>query len=111
MYAIFESGGKQYKAEPGVVVKLERLEGNVGDTVVLEKVLMVADGDQLQVGKPLVDGVAVQGRIVEQNRHKKILVYKYKRRKDYSKKIGHRQYYTAVRIEGIGSQSQEAAEA
>lgn len=103
MYAIFKSGGKQYEARPGTVVRLEKLPGNVGDTVVLDEVLMFCDGDQVRVGQPLLQDLAVQGKIIEQGRHRKILVFKYKRRKDYQKKQGHRQSFTAVRIDGIGA--------
>ena len=105
MYAIFKSGGKQYEARPGTVVRLEKLPGEVGDKVVLDEVLMFCDGDQVRVGQPLVQDLAVQGQIVEQGRHRKIIVFKYKRRKDYQKKQGHRQSFTAVRIEGIGAQA------
>ncbi len=101
MYAVIRSGGKQYEARPGSVLKLEKLPGAVGETVALQDVLLYSDGTQVEVGKPLVTGVTVQAKIVEQDRHAKIIVFKSKRRKDYRKKQGHRQYYTAVRIEGI----------
>lgn len=107
MYAIFQSGGKQYEAKPGSVVKLEKIPGEIGDQVVLDQVLLTADGDQVQVGQPLLQDVSVQGRIVEQNRHRKILVFKHKRRKDYRKKQGHRQFYTAVLVESINKQGEE----
>lgn len=102
MYAIFQSGGKQYQAKPGTVVKLEKLPGQIGDKVTLDQVLMVEDGGEVRVGQPLLQDVTIQGRIVEQNRRRKIVIFKYKRRKDYHKKQGHRQAYTAVLIEGIG---------
>ena len=102
MYAVLQSGGKQYKVEPGAVVKLEKLPGAVGDKVELGQVLLVGDGDQVQVGQPVLDGTLVTGKIVEQGRHRKILVFKHKRRKDYRKKQGHRQSYTAVLVQGIG---------
>ncbi|SHF06217.1 LSU ribosomal protein L21P [Desulfacinum infernum DSM 9756] len=101
MYAIVESGGKQYKAEPGAVLKLEKLAGEPGDEILLDQVLLVADGEQVQVGRPVLEDKVVRARIVEQGRHKKVVIFKYKRRKDYQKKQGHRQDYTAVRIEGI----------
>lgn len=107
MYAIFHSGGKQYEAKPGTVVKLEKIPGEIGDQVDLDQVLMMADGDQVYVGQPILEDVAVRGRIVEQNRHKKIIIFKHKRRKDYRKKQGHRQYYTAVLIESIDKQGEE----
>lgn len=102
MYAIFKSGGKQYRAEAGAVVKLERLPGDVGEKVVLDQVLMLADGEKTLIGKPLVEDIVVRGRIVEQGLHKKILIFKHKRRKGYRKAQGHRQGYTAVLVEDIG---------
>lgn len=101
MYAIFQSGGRQYRAEPGAVVKLEKLPGEVGSEVSLAEVMLVADEDQVRVGQPVLEEVSIRGRIVEQGRHRKIVIFKHKRRKDYRKKQGHRQYYTAVLIEGI----------
>lgn len=102
MYAIFRSGGRQYEARPGHVVKVEKISGQVGDSVVLGDVLFFSDGTRVEVGKPVVEGVAVQGHIVEQGRHPKIVIFKHKRRKDYRKKQGHRQSFTAVRVENIG---------
>ncbi len=109
MYAIVQSGGKQYQAEPGKVLKLELLPGEVGDTLTLDQVLMVSDGDQVEVGRPLLADVSIQGRIVEQGRYPKITIFKHKRRKDYRKKQGHRQPYTAVLVEAIARSGQEAA--
>jgi large subunit ribosomal protein L21 len=109
MVAIFKSGGKQYEATAGAVVRLEKLPGDVGQSVTLNEVLMVTEGDQVRIGRPLLDDVAIQGRIVEQGRGRKIVIYKYKRRKDYSKKMGHRQDFTAVRIDSIGAPAQQAA--
>lgn len=102
MYAIIQTGGKQYKAEPGAMLKLEKLSGEVGEEIRFDEVLMVADGEEVEIGRPFVEGKSVHARIVEHGRGPKITVYKYKRRKDYSKKQGHRQDYTAVHIEGIG---------
>jgi len=102
MYAIFRSGGKQYEARPGHTVRMEKIPGQVGDSVVLNEVLLYSDGERLRVGQPLVEGVAVQAKIVEHGRLSKIVIFKHKRRKDYSKKQGHRQGFTAVRIENIG---------
>lgn len=101
MYAIVQSGGRQYQVEPGAVVRLGNLPGQVGETVTLDQVLLVADGEQVQVGRPFVPDTAVRARIVEQGRHRKIVIFKHKRRKDYRKKQGHRQYFTAVLVEGI----------
>jgi len=101
MYAVIQSGSRQYEAKPGTVVRLEKIPGDVGEMVTLDKVLLVSDGEQVQVGQPWVADVTVQGKIVEQGRGRKIIIFKHKRRKDYRKRQGHRQYYTAVRIEGI----------
>ena len=109
MYAIIQSGGKQYQAEPGKVLKLELLPGEVGDSLSLEQVLMVTDGDRVDVGQPLLADVAIQGRIVEQGRYPKVTIFKHKRRKDYRKKQGHRQPYTAVLVEAITGPDREAA--
>jgi large subunit ribosomal protein L21 len=111
MYAVFQSGGKQYQVEPGRVVKLEKLPGEIGSEVTLDQVILVADGNQVQVGHPLVEDVSIRGRIVEQGRHRKIIIFKHKKRKDYRKKQGHRQYYTAVLIQSIEKRLEEAAEA
>ncbi|NTV42835.1 MAG: 50S ribosomal protein L21 [Syntrophobacteraceae bacterium] len=107
MYAIFKSGGKQYQAKTGTVLKLEKLPGEVGDKVTLDQVILFADGEQIEVGQPMVSDVTVRGRIVQQGLHPKIVIFKHKRRKDYRKKQGHRQPYTAVLVEGIGKLTQE----
>lgn len=111
MYAIIETGGKQYRAEPGAVLKIERLDGEVGDAVQFDQVLLVADGDEVEVGQPYLEDKPVHARILEQGRHSKVIVYKYKRRKDYQKKQGHRQSFTAVQIEAIGAPVEAEAEA
>ena len=101
MYAVFQTGGKQYKASEGDVVRVERLAGDVGDSISISQVLMTADDQGVQIGTPLLDGAQVVGRIVEQDRQRKIIVFKQKRRKGYRRKTGHRQAYTALRIEKI----------
>lgn len=101
MYAVVASGGKQYKVRVGDVCRVEKLTGEIGSPVTFEKVLMVSDGENLVVGQPLLDKASVTGHIVEQNKSKKIIVFKYKRRKRYRRKQGHRQPYTAVKIESI----------
>jgi large subunit ribosomal protein L21 len=108
MYAIFESGGRQYRAEPGSVIKLEKLPGEVGGEISLERVILVADEDQIQVGQPVLEEITIRGRIVEQGRHRKIIIFKHKKRKDYRKKQGHRQYYTAVLIQRIENRLAES---
>ncbi len=102
MYAIIQTGGKQYRVAPGDVLRVERLGGERGDEVVLDQVLLVAaDGGDVQVGTPLVANATVKGEIVRQGKAKKILVYKKKRRKNYRRKQGHRQLFTALQIKEI----------
>jgi large subunit ribosomal protein L21 len=101
MYAVVASGGKQYKVREGETVRLERLAGEVGSTVSFEKVLLYSDGDTLTVGQPVLENVTVTGRIVRQDKARKVLVFKYKRRKRYRRKNGHRQQFTAVTIDSI----------
>ena len=103
MYAIIRTGGKQYQVAQGDQLRVEKLSGSVGDKVQLEDVLLVADGDDVKVGQPVVDGAKVSATIIEQGKAKKVLVFKKKRRKGYKVKNGHRQQYTALRIEGIDS--------
>ena len=101
MYAIISAGGKQYKVAEGQTLRLEKVPGDVGTTVSFDRVLMVSDGDATKVGQPTLPGVNVTGRIVQQGKAKKVLVFKYKRRKGYRKKHGHRQLYTALKIDAI----------
>jgi len=101
MYAIVDSGGKQYKAQEGEILRVEKLAGEVGDSVSFDKILMFSDGDDINIGTPLLEDVAVSGHIVEQGKAKKIIVFKYKRRKRYRRKRGHRQQFTAVKINSI----------
>lgn len=101
MYAIIESGGKQYRVAPGDVLRLERLPGEVGDKIKLDRVLLVSAGEEFLVGRPWLSGAAVSAQILRQGRAKKILVFKKKRRKNYRRLRGHRQYYTAVQVREI----------
>jgi large subunit ribosomal protein L21 len=101
MYAVVSTGGKQYKVQKGETLRIEKIPGEVGGKVTLDQVLLVADGESIRVGQPMVEKAAVQASIVEQDKAKKILVFKYKRRKRYRRKAGHRQPYTAIRIDGI----------
>jgi large subunit ribosomal protein L21 len=103
MYAVVATGGKQYKVEAGEILRVEKIPGEVGAPVTFDRVLLVSDGETLTIGTPVVKDVVVQGRIVEQDKAKKILVFKYKRRKRYRRKHGHRQPYTAVRVDSIGA--------
>ena len=101
MYAVVKTGGRQYKVEPGQIVRVNKLEAEVGATVSLTEVLVVKDGETLKAGTPLVDGAKVEATVVEQDRAKKIIVFKKKRRQGYQKKQGHRQDYTALKIVAI----------
>jgi len=101
MYAIIETDGKQYKVEPGVKIKVEKISGAIGEEVKFEKVLLVSDEGKNFVGNPLVSDALVIGEIVNQDRNKKIIVYKRRPKKGYRKKIGHRQYFTEVKIKEI----------
>ncbi len=100
-YAVIATGGKQYKVRQGDVLQVEKLAGEVGSEVVFDQVLMVSDGENATVGTPVVDGVTVSGRITAQDRARKVMVFKQKRRKRYRLKNGHRQPFTAVKIDAI----------
>ena len=101
MYAVIKTGGKQYRVQPGELIHVEKLPGALGDDVTFSEVLMVADDSGATIGDPTVPGATVTGKIVEQDRDRKIIVYKYKRRKGYRRKKGHRQHYTGVTIQSI----------
>lgn len=101
MYAVIKSGGKQHRVVPGEQLKLEKLDGDVGQEITFEEVLLVKSDDDLKVGAPHVAGATVTGKIVEHGRGKKIVVSTYKRRKGISRALGHRQHYTLVEITGI----------
>ena len=103
MYAIVRTGGKQYQVEAGDTLRVEKLQGEVGDTVELDDVLLVVDGESVKIGQPVVEGAKVVAKVVEQGRHKKIIVFKNKRRQGYKVKKGHRQMYTALKIETISA--------
>ena len=101
MYAVVATGGKQYKVIEGDVLRVEKIAGEVGDQVSFDQVLMVGEGEDVRIGRPVVDGVLVKGKIVEQGKNKKIIVFKFKRRKRYRRKQGHRQPFTAIKIDAI----------
>ena len=101
MYAIVESGGRQYRAEEGHSFSVEKLPFEVGDQIELDKVLLVANDDGVKIGQPTVEGVSVKATVVEQYRGKKIFVWKYKPKKRYRRRKGHRQSYTRLRIDEI----------
>ena len=101
MYAIFETGGKQYKVQKDDKLLVEKLEGTDGDKVTLDQVLMVSDGKKATLGEPLVKGAKVEAKIVEQARGPKIVIFKKKRRQNYRRKKGHRQDLTMIQITNI----------
>jgi large subunit ribosomal protein L21 len=103
MYAVIKTGGKQYRVTPGEDVKVEKLPGNAGDPVIFENVLLTSDGEDVALGKPFLEKAKVVGRITRHGRDKKVLVFKYKRRKGYRKKQGHRQDFTIVKVDNIES--------
>ncbi|MEM7078145.1 MAG: 50S ribosomal protein L21 [Pseudomonadota bacterium] len=101
MFAVFSSGGKQHRVSEGDVVKLELLPGAAGEEVVFDRVLMVADGDNVNVGTPYVEGGQVKAEVLRSERGKKVKILKFKRRKDYMRRQGHRQWFTEVKITAI----------
>ena len=103
MFAVFQSGGKQHRVSEGDVVKVELLEGEPGAEVTFDRVLMVADGDSVNVGTPYVSDGKVTAEVVRVDRGKKVRIIKFKRRKDYLKRQGHRQWFTEVKITGISA--------
>jgi len=100
MYAVFKTGGKQYRVAAGDKVRVEKLPGSVGDAVVLDQVLLLG-GDTLKLGTPVVAGAKVEAKIVSQGLGKKLVVFKFRRRKNYRRKNGHRQPFTALEITNI----------
>lgn len=102
MYAVIKTGGKQYRVSEGDTLRVEKLDGDVGSALELGEVLMVG-GDKVSVGNPLVKGAKVTAEIVAQDRAKKVVVFKMRRRKNYRRKQGHRQPYTEIRITGISA--------
>ncbi|MEE3319393.1 MAG: 50S ribosomal protein L21 [Pseudomonadota bacterium] len=101
MYAVIKTGGKQYRVEEGDVVRIEKIEVATGESVDFDQVLLVSNGDDVKVGQPVVDGAKVTAEVLEQGRHKKVKILKFRRRKHHRKQQGHRQWYTAVKITGI----------
>ena len=110
MYAVVNSGGKQYKVQQGQILRVEKIPGDVGNPVTFDRVLMFSDGENVNIGQPSLEDIAVEGHIVEQGKAKKIIVFKYKRRKRYRRKKGHRQEFTAVMIDNIKPKAQKAVE-
>lgn len=101
MYAVIKTGGKQYRVQVGETLRLEKLDAEVGETVAFDQVLALKTEEGLKVGTPLVEGAKVEARVLSQGKAKKIIVFKYKPKKNYRRKQGHRQPFTSVRIEKI----------
>ncbi|HLR21740.1 MAG TPA: 50S ribosomal protein L21 [Tissierellaceae bacterium] len=101
MYAVVETGGKQYRVQEGDVLFVEKLDVEEGSTVDFDKVLVLSNDDGLTVGKPLVEGAKVEGSVLEHGKNKKVIVFKYRAKKNYKRKQGHRQPYTKIKIEKI----------
>jgi len=104
VYAIIRTGGKQLKISPGDTIRVEKLRGQAGETVEMKDVLLYAEGENILTGKPLLPNVKVLGEILAQHRAKKVTIFKKKRRKGYSKKTGHRQSFTSLKIKEINVQ-------
>lgn len=107
MYAVIQTAGKQYRVSPGEVVRLDKMDRQVGDQIEFDKVLAIQDEEQHTIGRPTVDHARVLGTVVETGRAKKIRVLKFKRRKQYRVLRGHRQAFTAVKIDAIRTEPQE----
>ncbi|SNX61319.1 LSU ribosomal protein L21P [Nitrosomonas ureae] len=103
MYAVIKTGGKQYRIQVGEKLKIEQLKVENGSELIIDQVLMVADGDKVSVGAPLVNGAKVSATVLGQGRHDKIRIFKMRRRKHYQKHQGHRQNYTEIEITGISA--------
>jgi large subunit ribosomal protein L21 len=101
MYAVIKAGGKQYRVSPGENLKIEQVQADVGATIVLDQVLMVADGEAVKVGTPTVAGAKVSATVVAHGRGPKVRIFKMRRRKHYQKTQGHRQNYTEIRVDAI----------
>jgi large subunit ribosomal protein L21 len=101
MYAVIQTGGKQVRVSPGEEVKLEKLPGEVGDPIAFDKVMLVSDGESVKIGKPYLENTSVVGRLTRHGKSRKVLVLKFKKRKGYRRKKGHRQPFSMVKIEDI----------
>ncbi len=109
MYAVIQSGGKQHRVKEGEVLRLEKIEVETGESYAFDKVLMVADGDNIKIGAPYVEGAAVSAEIISHGRGKKVNIIKFKRRKHHMKRQGHRQWYTEVKITSIEESAKKKA--
>lgn len=108
MYAVIETGGKQYRVQEGDVISIEKLNVSAGDDIAFDKVLVLSDGEKVQVGTPIVESAKVFGTVVENGKGEKVIIFKYKSKKDYRKKQGHRQPYTMVKIESLSADGKPA---
>lgn len=103
MYAVIKTGGKQHKVVVGEKLKVELIAAEIGSKVTLSEVLMVANGEDVVIGTPIVAGATVEATVVNQGRHKKVRIFKMQRRKHYQRRMGHRQYYTELQIDAINN--------
>lgn len=103
MYAVIKTGGKQYRVNAGEKIKVEKLVAEVGDTVTLDQILMVSDGEKTTIGSPIIKGATVKATVVSHGRGDKVMIFKMRRRKHYRKTQGHRQSYTEIQIDTINS--------
>ena len=103
MYAVIKTGGKQYRVAAGEKLKIEQIPAEVGAEITLDQILMVGEGESVQIGSPLVTGASVKATVLSQGRHDKVKIFKMRRRKHYQKHQGHRQNYTEIRIDGISA--------
>lgn len=101
MYAVIETGGKQYKATVGATIDVEKLDAEVGQAIELDRILMVAEEGRVRVGRPILDNATVSATVVEHGRTRKVIVFKYRAKQRYRRKAGHRQWYTRLRIDAI----------
>ena len=103
MYAVIKTGGKQYRVVAGEKLKIEQIPADVGAEISIDQVLMVGEGESVQIGAPLIAGASVKATVLSQGRHDKVKIFKMRRRKHYQKHQGHRQNYTEIRIDGISA--------
>jgi large subunit ribosomal protein L21 len=110
MYAVVKTGGKQYRIAAGETIHVEKLDGDAGQPVELDEVLLLADGEDVVLGRPFIEGAKVRAEIVDQGKDRKVIIFKYRRRKRYRRKTGHRQPHTILRIHEIQWPGRAAAE-
>jgi large subunit ribosomal protein L21 len=103
MYAIIKTGGKQYRVEAGLKLKIEQIPADIGSELQIDQVLMIADGENVSMGQPMLSGASVKATVLGQGRHDKVRIFKMRRRKHYQKHQGHRQNYTEIQITGISA--------